>query len=573
MFDFQFYPTPSPLILRAWNLFQNRDFARVLEPSAGDGRLVKVFKDEEDHPYGNRRHMKVDCCEIDLSKHAELRENGLNVVGIDFLQFDSGSIYSHIIMNPPFADGVKHVLKAWDILWDGEIVAILNAETLRNPFSWERKHLASLIDEHGSVEYLVDQFSTPESERKTDVEIALVHLVKKGAYETGFMDSIMDSLHQDATRFDGIDVQKQEVMLPNSFIENSVDIFNAAVLAMKESVKNEARARHYARLIGDTMAIRSGNGESKHQDDSNDWVRSQIGERYDELKDRAWASILRSSNVLSRLSSVAQKRVESEFEDIKKLSFTVSNVYGFLIGIIQAQGDIQIDMVMGCFDEITKYHTDNTVFYKGWVSNDRHLTAARRIKTTRFILPHHGTKSWNTGLDWDSCRLLADFDKVFALLDGKREDKVFGLNDAFSSQFEALRNGKRVSCAYFDVRYYPGIGTIHFFPRDKKLIDRLNLMVGRQRQWLPQDGETVSKAFWLAYEQAEKMDKEIRAEVNKRHSGSSWNNPLNRFDSKSDDERTDAVDSINSAINTILEKHGIRPESLFESDIPALAAA
>lgn len=31
-------------------------------------------------------------------------------------------------MTPPFASGVEHVLKAWNLLYDGELVAILNAE-------------------------------------------------------------------------------------------------------------------------------------------------------------------------------------------------------------------------------------------------------------------------------------------------------------------------------------------------------------------------------------------------------------------------------------------------------------
>ena len=35
----QFYPTPKALAERAWALFKNRTFTRVLEPSAGDGAL------------------------------------------------------------------------------------------------------------------------------------------------------------------------------------------------------------------------------------------------------------------------------------------------------------------------------------------------------------------------------------------------------------------------------------------------------------------------------------------------------------------------------------------------------
>lgn len=120
MDDLQFYPTPPDLARRAWKKFKNKCFERVLDPSAGNGDLADA--DARKDEWG-RRSVKPDCIEIDISRHATLQSKGLKVVGLDFMTFTSGAIYSHIIMNPPFAVGAKHVLKAWDILWDGEIVA------------------------------------------------------------------------------------------------------------------------------------------------------------------------------------------------------------------------------------------------------------------------------------------------------------------------------------------------------------------------------------------------------------------------------------------------------------------
>ena len=128
MNEWQFYPTPADLGRLAWSKFQNKNFVRVLEPSAGDGALMVVMPNWNDR---YRSRPPVDVLEIDVTKHPLLREKGLNVVGLDFLQFQNGSCYSHIILNPPFSHGVHHVLKAWDIIWDGEVVAILNAETLQ----------------------------------------------------------------------------------------------------------------------------------------------------------------------------------------------------------------------------------------------------------------------------------------------------------------------------------------------------------------------------------------------------------------------------------------------------------
>jgi hypothetical protein len=122
-----------------------------------------------------------------------------------------------------------------------------------------------------------------------------------------------------------------------------------------------------------------------------------------------------------------------------------------------------------------------------------------------------------------------------------------------------LASGVRLACDYFEVRWYPGRGTIHFFPKRKDLIDRLNRLVGRARQWLPQREDMVSKDFWFAYERAEKFDLAIQREVNKSH-GSRWDNPFwvatrDRPDGDSDI----ALDRIAQACVSIAQANGLDP--------------
>ncbi len=566
MNNLQFYPTPLKLARRAWAKFKNRDFVRVIEPHAGHGDLALACPNNE--AWHGRKSVLPDCCEIDISKHAILRDKHLNVVGMDFLKFQSGASYSHCIMNPPFADGVKHVLKAWDILWDGEIVAIINADTLRNPFSGERKMLTNLVEKHGEVEFINGAFAVPDAERKTNVDVALVYLRKCANVSEDIVGPIINGLNRDSATGEALASnyhKAAELALPNTVIENSVTAFNAAVRAMRDAVTMEARAQYYAGLLGDTMAARNSDAPTTKAEDSVEYVRKTIGERYDELKDRAWAGILRSAKVTSRLSSAAQKRVEREFEHIKQLEFTVQAIYGFLYGIVESRGQIQLDMVCDVFDLITKYHADNTVFYKGWKSNSKHRTCGMRIKTTRFILPGHTTASYCSNLHYESLQLLGDFDKVFAMLDAKYEAQN-GLVEMVSRSFHELRAGKRMDSDYFSLRYYPGAGTLHFFPKNKKLIDRLNLLVGRQRSWLPPEGERVNDAFWLQYKEADKFDREIRAEIDQCAKGSySWNHPLHNIGLTGDDERkAKAEATIDEAITAVLERHGINTDFRLE---------
>ncbi|QPK62889.1 DUF4942 domain-containing protein [Methylomonas sp. LL1] len=564
--DYQYYPTPAALSIKAWAMFKNPHFARVLEPSAGEGHLLRPG------PYQYGKRLPIDCIEIDIRKHAALRDEGYSVVGMDFLQFQSGSVYSHIIMNPPFADGVHHVLKAWEILFDGEIVAILNAETLKNPFSKERQFLVRLIEQHGEVEFLSEMFAGDDAERKTPVEIALVWLKKTSCFEQDILGSILDDLRQDRSSAETLagDFQPpHELALPNAFIDNAVLMFNAAVEAARQAVISEARASRYRAMLGKTLGELNGGGVSSSGSDdesSSNAVKRALFKRYHDLKNRAWSSILRSTQVTSRLSSAAQKRLESDFEAVKSLEFSVPNIYGFLQGIIDQQGDIQLAMVCDVFDAITRYYSDNTVYFMGWKSNDKHRTLGMRIKTTRFILPGHATESYQHGLNWESQRLLSDFDKVFALLDGKVNAEV-GLEAVFHHHFHELRIGKRISGSYFDVRYYPGIGTIHFFPTNKTLIDRMNRLVGRQRRWLPPMDGHAGAGFWRQFEQAEKFDKAFHTEVNKqcKRDGRHYRfNPFWAIKHGGESEREQGHALLTAAMHTVLANHGIDPDALLD---------
>jgi hypothetical protein len=126
-----------------------------------------------------------------------------------------------------------------------------------------------------------------------------------------------------------------------------------------------------------------------------------------------------------------------------------------------------------------------------------------------------------------------------------------------------------LSSDYFDVRYYPGAGTIHFFPRSKTLVDRLNRLVGRHRQWLPQDGELVPDAFWLQYEMAEKFAKDVEAKIKDDRAchrmSASWE--------RDELSRVRAIQLVNSAVDAVLAEKGIDPVGVIskvEPDMPSL---
>ena len=188
----QFYPTPVELADKMVNSIKDwREINTVLEPSAGTGNILKALAIKEKCSY---MRFEVDCIEIQPELRAILKENFSRrnyyelssekkqqlfdqeptIVGDDFLKFDTFKHYDLIIMNPPFNEGDKHLLKALEMQKNGgAIVCLLNAETIRNPYSNERKQLANLLDKYNAeIEYIESGFVNADN--PTAVEVALI---------------------------------------------------------------------------------------------------------------------------------------------------------------------------------------------------------------------------------------------------------------------------------------------------------------------------------------------------------------------------------------------------------------
>jgi len=509
MQDLQFYPTGATLARKAFSKFHNKRVRRMLEPSAGRGDLLAGYLDSL-HPY-NRGDSLVDCVEIDLNNQAILRSKKFSVVGSDFLNFNSPTLYSHILMNPPFRVGCQHVLHAWRLLHNGELVAILNAETLKNPYSKERQLLVKLIEDYSGepVEYQQEAFMDEDTQRVTTVEIAIIHLIKQGTGQSGFIDDLRRDVDQKWGGAAGLEQLKNQVMLPSSDLENRVMDFRCTVEALIQA--EDAKAR-YVTLFGrlDTLLNEEPLPADAPVPPSIEETRNDaINKAYIEIKSRAWSGVLKSSQIADRLSTAARERLYAEFDEIKKLEFDIPNILGFIQGVVSQQGQIQIEMLMDVFDLFTKYRTDNRCYYQGWKSNDKHRTCAYRLKMSRMVLPSNDRSgySWRSTVSWNDTQLFQDIDRVFALLDGKHHSSIQGLELLFSTDatFKQLCQGERLSSDYFDARFYPGTGTFHLFPRRADLVDRLNRAIGKHRNWLPHDEGQGSPEFWAQYDKAEKV--------------------------------------------------------------------
>lgn len=106
-------------ILNYVNL-NNSPMTKVLEPSAGKGDLVKGILDA----YHN---LDLDCVELNKESREVLIEKGYNVVGNDFLTFNTEKRYDAIIACPTYKNNVdlEHIMHMYDLLDDyGFIVSL-----------------------------------------------------------------------------------------------------------------------------------------------------------------------------------------------------------------------------------------------------------------------------------------------------------------------------------------------------------------------------------------------------------------------------------------------------------------
>jgi hypothetical protein len=110
--------------------------AKVLEPSAGQGNIIKVLNC---HGFKN-----IHYCEL-MPENREVLECELNrldidatFLGPDFLSIDQSNLYDLIIANPPFRHEVKHIKKMISVLKPGGMLLTISSPKLNADLEFEK---------------------------------------------------------------------------------------------------------------------------------------------------------------------------------------------------------------------------------------------------------------------------------------------------------------------------------------------------------------------------------------------------------------------------------------------------
>ena len=99
-----YYPTPESLLRQITEGIKWQEIGYVLEPSAGKGNICEFVK-------AHNERIEIDCIEIEPELCSILKDKKFRVIHDDFLTFHTYKHYNLIIMNPPFSEGARHLLK------------------------------------------------------------------------------------------------------------------------------------------------------------------------------------------------------------------------------------------------------------------------------------------------------------------------------------------------------------------------------------------------------------------------------------------------------------------------------
>lgn len=488
MFDPEFFPTPASLACRLLSPYLHRLSHRsrdnggsdpitcILEPSAGKGDILDWVR-APGALTGNYYGPKLLAIERNLELASVLQSKGYALVAHDFLTYRPDRRIDLILMNPPFSVGSRHLLHAWEILEAGDIACILNAETIRNPWTEERKLLALIIEDHGSVEFVGQAFACG-AERSTDVEVAIVRLRKErsGRGDLDF-EFAMPAGEDEAMPEDAIEQTGSVLMRPDQ-MGAMIRQYAMAKHAFVDYLRAREAMAFYCQGVVDPdkvfdlaqEACGGGRSTHRHKDAAFEIFKDSIRLKF-------WEHILQMVGMEKYLTSELRKKFSEFVEQQGAMALSKENIGQILSTIILNSGSIMQQAVVVVFDMFTAYHETNRVHVEGWKTN-KAWKVNRKVILPNWVSRAYGWWAFNMYRRGE----FGDIDKAMAYLAGVKLEDVIGVENALESEWKGADSGKCVS-TFFEIRYFRK-GTVHLTFRDEALWARFNIAACQGKGWL-----------------------------------------------------------------------------------------
>jgi len=459
----------------------------ILEPSAGKGDLIDNFKKiyiEKHHRnfgiYNSKNkvedYLKFDAIEYDNQLYSLLKGKGINVIDRDFLTHEPQNFYGLIIANFPFDNGVKHLLKAISIQErvGGKIICLLNAETIKNPYSNDRKLLVRLLEQYkADIEYIDNAFSN--SERQTDVSVALISVTIHMADDSTMFEKEFKRDHPEM----GNDTFQS--LIPNmTKLETLVFEYDLIKKSTIELFKEKKRID----LMLEGMSLKADISISDSHCHANILT---INSFIENLNFEYWNKFINETSFRDRLPSKLRNTFTCNMDKQRDITFNMESVKYFYEQLTESIPESYEKTCSDVFDSLTykSYYSENEFCkniwgYDGWKSN-----SCYKILNKSIIRGNNGMYSYNLP------DTLTDLIIIFENLSGKKdtmgEIKEGSKVKEYNRILESIKNfEKNIDCPFMLIDSYKK-GTIHLKYKDKSLVESFNMIVGKFKQWLPPD--------------------------------------------------------------------------------------
>lgn len=493
-----FYPTPRELFDKL--VGGSRICGRILEPSAGKGDMIRYIREKF------RSEFRIDAIENDPRLVSALMGEGISVVWDDFLTYETYKEYDFIVMNPPFSNGVDHVLKALEMAENQlsycEIFAILNKETIDNAFSAKRQELLRKLGEYGAeLQYVSGAFS--QAERRTDVEVALIHVkIEKASAGKSIYDSIpffSASRRKEADEEVGAAlsafVRPSELRAKMNDIERLVLEYETACELAKDTFKAVRVKESFFGYISQVNRRERTSPLSMITPYKKEFTANDLSEELDRLRRGYWELILDTDEFRKVLTNEAIQKLNRQIEAAGNMEINLVNIRMLLMALVANQREILTDSIVAIFQKITDRHmtrySSNVHYYNGWKTNSSYKINKKIVIPIQYC-PFN---SWEFRDDYRLINMgvrqwINDIVKAFQLID-----------PSVSGEFTALSTSEFEN-EWLRFKMFAK-GTIHVWFKDERLLAKLNYICGSHFGWIPSEGEqreNQEARAWVARE-------------------------------------------------------------------------
>lgn len=519
-----FYPTPQNLIDK---MICDIDFTMIksiLEPSAGKGDIVEALKKkaESHNKYWRNKEYQfdIDCIEADQNLQHILKGKNFRVVYNDFITYDTMKEYDLIVMNPPFSNGCKHLLKALEMQQrnGGAVVCLLNAETLKNPCTNDRLDLQrKLTGYNAKIEFIQNSFL--DAERKTAVEIALVKIQLPEVQRESF---ILEGLRKAQEQRELQEVENTQ-LIDSDFFKAIVNQYQLEVEAGIKLIKEYYAMQPFILsqfVKGEKTGETIQNGGcilsldlSSNRDKYNN--KLSVNEYIKAVRRKYWKALFENKKFIGQLTNNLQRDFYNKVEELSNYDFSLYNIYQLKVDMQKKVVKGVEDTIIELFDELShKYSywdemSKNIHYYNGWKTNQAWII------NKKVIIP---LKAYDEFLgryepsDYKIVNKLQDIEKCFNYLDGGLTEAV-DLEESLKFA-EEYGETKDIQLKYFTATFYKK-GTCHITFNNDELLKKFNIFGSQHKGWLPPSYGKKSYKDMAAEEKAVVNEFEGEKEYNK----------------------------------------------------------